>query len=68
MSSGNTSGPTLGERLIDVLDSLHDAYDDVESRVRTVTPYVVRTIEVVLAIGLLAALAHWLHWVYVVGV
>lgn len=68
MSSENTSDSGIGERMVAFLDRLNAIYRNVEGRVRTVSPYVVRTIEVILAIGLLAALGHWLYWVYVVGV
>ncbi len=67
MSSGNAADQTIGDRVIALLDRLHEVYDDVERNVRTYTPYVVRTVEVVLAIALLAALGHWIHWVYIAG-
>lgn len=67
MSSEGTSG-NLTERTSGAFDRLNTLYYSVERRVRSVSPYVVRVIEVVLAVGLLAALAHWLYWVYVLGV
>lgn len=67
MSPDRTS-ENLTERASETFDLLNGLYHSVEEDVRTVSPYVVRVIEVVLAIGLLAVLAHWLYWVYVLGV
>ncbi|SFB85875.1 hypothetical protein SAMN05444422_102427 [Halobiforma haloterrestris] len=67
MSSENASDRSLGDRVVDLLSELHGRYNRAEATVRRYTPYVVRVIEVVVAIGLLAGLAHWLYWVYIAG-
>ena len=55
---------TIADRVIDGLERVEDVVDDVETRVRMFTPYVVRTIEIVLAVVLLAMLARWFHLFY----
>ncbi len=62
MSSEGTGEGAAGGRVTETLDRLQAVYDDAMAEVRTYTPYVVRTIEVVLALALLALLAHWLYW------
>ncbi|WP_246998125.1 hypothetical protein [Halosolutus gelatinilyticus] len=65
MGPETTSDQSPGDRVMRALSRVHDTYDSVADRVRRYTPYLVRTIEVALAIALLAALAHWIHWVYI---
>lgn len=67
MASENTPDRTLGDRVAAHVDAVSDRYSYADERVRNYTPYVVRAIEVVLAIALLAYLAHWVYWVYVLG-
>lgn len=68
MSSENTPNQAPTDRVVTYLSRITDTYDRLMSRVRSYTPYVVRTIEVVLAIVLLAVLSHWIYWVYIQGV
>lgn len=68
MSSEGASDRTLNDRMIELLNRINGAYHTAEGKVRTVSPYFVRTVELLLAVGLLAALLHWLNWVYIVGV
>lgn len=67
MASENTSDRTLVDRLEQYVSTVSATYDRAETRVRSYTPFVVRAIEVVLAVVLLAYLAHWVYWVYFLG-
>lgn len=67
MSSESAPEQTIGDKIVEVLDQIHDSYNSVEAQVRKYTPYVVRTVEVILGVVLLGYLAHWLHWVYIAG-
>ena len=55
---------TISDRLFAVLEAMENGYDRLVGRVRQYTPYVVRTIEVVLAVALLALLTHWIYLFY----
>ncbi|TYL36306.1 hypothetical protein CV102_22875 [Natronococcus pandeyae] len=68
MSPENTPNQALTDRVVTYISQINDMYDRLMSRVRSYTPYIVRTIEVVLAIVLLAVLSHWIYWVYIQGV
>ncbi|SDR02899.1 hypothetical protein [Natronobacterium texcoconense] len=65
MASENAPDRSVADRLVAYSSRLYEAYDQADARVRSYTPYLVRAIEVVIAIALLAALAHWIHWVYI---
>lgn len=64
MASEDAPSQSIGDRLVAYFSRVHEGYDRVAGRVRNYTPYVVRVAEVVLAIALLAALGHWIYWVY----
>lgn len=68
MSPERTSANGLNDKLTSAFEQLDGIYRSAEERVGIVSPYVRRTIEVVLAVALLAVLGHWLYWVYVLGV
>ena len=53
------------DRVYDALDGVHRRYEAVEERVNAYTPYVVRTLEVVLAIALIVGLTRWFYMFYV---
>ena len=55
---------TISDRLYAVLETMENGYDRLAGWARQYTPYVVRTIEVVLAVALLALLTHWVYWFY----
>ena len=57
---------TISDRLYAVLEAMENGYYQLVGWARQYTPYVVRTIEVVLAVALLALLTHWVYWFYTV--
>lgn len=67
MSSENTPDQTGSDRVIAYLSRINDVYERAEDRTRNYTPFVVRSIEILLALALLAVLTHWLYWVYIIG-
>ncbi|MHC3439033.1 hypothetical protein ACYJ1Y_13270 [Natrialbaceae archaeon A-gly3] len=62
---GEEQQGSTADRIYDALDSIHGRYKAVETRVRGVTPYVIRTLEVILAVALLAGLTRWFYLFYV---
>ncbi|WP_418283105.1 hypothetical protein [Halorubrum sp. DTA98] len=55
---------TISDRLFALLTEGEEAYNRLVGWLRQYTPYVVRTIEIVLAVALLALLTHWVYWFY----
>lgn len=64
MSPENTPNRSRSEQVVHYLSRIYEAYDRTVHWARNYTPYLVRAIEVGLAIVLLAVLAHWIYWVY----
>lgn len=64
---GTTPNRTIGDRMVTLFDRLSETYDDMLAVVRNYTPYLVRTIEVVLATALFALLVHWIYLFYTAG-
>ncbi|ELY93441.1 hypothetical protein C483_05738 [Natrialba hulunbeirensis JCM 10989] len=54
------SDETIGTRLVNTLDDLHQRYDNAADGVRTYIPTLVTITELILAVGLFAMLAYWL--------
>lgn len=59
-----TSEDNDSDRATEALGGLARTYEDVAGRVGAVAPRVIRTIEVLLAVALLALLAHWFYLFY----
>ncbi|ADD04404.1 uncharacterized protein Nmag_0820 [Natrialba magadii ATCC 43099] len=51
---------TIGSRLINTLDDLHQRYDNAADGVRAYIPTLVTITELILAVGLFVMLAYWL--------
>lgn len=64
MSSEKRSEGSVAERVVEGLTRLENLYRKLGNRVRTYTATVVRTIEVVLAVALLAGLLSWFYLFY----
>ncbi|AUX08705.1 hypothetical protein AArcSl_1070 [Halalkaliarchaeum desulfuricum] len=58
---------SISDRLFELLTTVEETYNTTVEWLRNYTPYVVRAIEIVLALGLLILLAQWYHTVYIVG-
>lgn len=66
LSGMSSDGRTVSDRVVEVLDALEGTYDAAEERVRAYSPYVVRTVEAVLAAALLVFLLRWLYTFWMV--
>ncbi len=64
MSSEGTPGEASEGGVIGALERARIAYEEAVEWIGSYTPYVVRSIEVVLALALLGYLAHWLYWFF----
>ncbi|SNR31899.1 hypothetical protein [Halorubrum vacuolatum] len=61
MSSEESAEGSTAERVIEGLTRLGDRFNELQSRVRSYTPPIVRAIEVVLAVALLAGVTYWAY-------
>ena len=55
---------TIGDRIVHALDQTEKAYESLKSSVRTYSPMFVRTIEVLLGLGLIVGLGYWAYTFY----
>lgn len=61
-------GESIGQRVILGLERIYDRYDDTRAYLGDYTPYVVRTLEVIVAAILFVGFIYWLYLYFVVGV
>ncbi|SDK07145.1 hypothetical protein [Natronorubrum texcoconense] len=64
VSDGNSPDvpeQTIGQRVLNGLDRLQTAYNDIENRTHSVLPTISRGLELVLAVALFVGLGYWLY-------
>lgn len=66
MASKEERGETISDRVVESIETLDTVYVGLQRRIRTFSPYFVKTVEVILAIALLVFLIRWGYTYYTV--
>lgn len=65
MSSEERRKGEFSNRALKTLETLNGVYLGIKKRIRTFSPYFVRAVETILAIGLLVFLVRWGYLLYI---